>query len=142
MKRQTADQLSGGANTASTTNSSVMSWKRCSSFRRDKNHAAGGNLPVLAAGLEPGVSPNHVIHFILVMRALQVEAARGQNVESSAHGLLTQELAVGLAAMNTLAVDLGEIDVDWDHAKMPPKIRSVNCGIRFCTCKSPSGLYH
>ena len=100
-------------------------------FGRDEDDATCGNFAIFAIGLEARAAAHHVIHFVLMMGPLKIETVRGQHVKAGAH-----------ATLRALPLDVGKLDQDSTHAKMPPKIRSVNCGMRFCACRSPSGLYH
>ena len=46
------------------------------------------------------------------------------------------------AAPGTLPFDLRDFGEESPQARIPPKTRLVNCGIRWLACSSPSGLYH
>src|SRR5208337_625407 len=97
---------------------------------------------IFLGGLEAGATPDHVIDLILMMRPLQVRRSRGQNIHPGAHCRHPEEFAIGVSTSLALKANFGNEGEERFHAKIPPKISSVNCGIRFCACSSPSGLYH
>src|ERR1700689_566179 len=111
-------------------------------FRRDKNQAARGNFAVFGSGLAAGASADDVVYLVFAMRVLPVCCPRGQDVEAGPHRRHPQKFEVRLAALEALLGDLRQAGEYRFHAKMPPKISSVNWGIRFWACRSPSGLYH
>src|SRR5580704_14673492 len=121
-------------------------------FGSYEEHAAGGNFAVLIAGAKARPAANDVVHFVFVMRALQIGISGGEHIETGAHAGHAKKLVVEFAALSALLLDSGNVGdkrfhagivhVRIVHARMPEKTRSVNCGIRFWACKLPSGLYH
>ncbi len=111
-------------------------------FSGNKYDAAGRNFALFIASLETGAAAYHIIDFVLLVGLLQVLTIRGQNVKSSAHRRHAKKLLVQLAALGVQPLDLGQGEERSFQAKMPPRMSSVNCGIRLCACNSPSGLYH
>jgi len=108
----------------------------------DEEHASRGDFPVLISGLEARFSADDVVHLIFMMGALRVGGPGGQYVEPRAQGRHAQKLAIQFAARGPLPVDRADVPEPRLHARIPPKSSSVNCGIRWCACSSPSGLYH
>src|ERR1700674_5395070 len=98
-------------------------------FRGDENHAARENFFVFGSGLETGASAKHVIDFIFAMRLLMIRCSSRQNIKTGAHRGHSYKFAVGPATFGALLFDGVESSQECLHAKMPPKIRSVNCGI-------------
>jgi len=111
-------------------------------FSCDEHHAPCGYLVDFLGNFEAGSSPDNVIDLIFVVRSLQVRCTGGEDVEAGAHRRHAKKFAVRFTAPGPLLLDLGDGGKERFHAKMPPKMRSVNCGMRFCACKSPAGLYH
>ena len=115
-------------------------------FGTYEDHISGGYLavflPILGAGFETGASADYIVDLVFEMRPLPVGRSGGQDVESSAHRRHAEKFSVQLATLGSRAVDFGDVRKQRFQAKIPPKMSSVNCGIRLCVCRSPSGLYH
>ena len=109
---------------------------------RHENNAAFAHLMFLGVDAHESPAANYVIHFVFVVRLLRICAARWQDVETGTHRRHAKKFFVQLATLGSLLVDFGKIGEKRFQAKIPPKMSSVNCGIRLCVCRSPSGLYH
>ena len=107
-----------------------------------KKDTAGANFPVFVAGAKAGAPANHIIQFILAMWTVRVRIPGREYVQTSAHRRNTKEFLIQLAASGALPFYLGKFGKERLHARIPAKIRLVNCGTRLCVCNSPSGLYH
>src|ERR1700674_862878 len=97
---------------------------------------------LLGRDAHAGVTADYVVEFVFMVRLLRIPTSGGEDVKSGAQGWYMEKLAVELGASRAFCLDFCESAKRTPHAKIPPKTRSVNCGIRFCVCKSPSGLYH
>src|SRR5208282_6691559 len=95
-------------------------------FGRDEDHTARGHFAVFFVNFEAGSSADDIIDLIFMVRPLQVRGTSGQDVNSGAHRWHAKEFAVQLAAPRPLLIDLGDAGEESFHAKIPPKIRSVN----------------
>src|SRR5580692_5843887 len=86
-------------------------------FGGDKEHAAGGNGLILVSGFETRLAADNVVHLVFMMRALPVDSAGGEDVESCAHRGHAEELPVEFAALGPLLVDFSDGSEPSFHAK-------------------------
>src|SRR5579863_9894323 len=84
-----------------------------------EENIAGSDFAVFVTGAEAGAAAHHVVHLIFLMRALQVGGAGCEYVEPGTHRRHAEKLAVQLAALRTLPIDLGDACEERLHGRMP-----------------------
>src|SRR5690606_35460603 len=110
-------------------------------FRRDKDHTSRADRTIFVTHVDHPSSADHVIHFILGMRLLWVDAARRQMIYTDAQTRYADELMIKFAGVCLLLKQFGKFvsihtpttALHTQSATMPSTIVSSRLLVRHAT---------